>query len=126
MNLRTGYGLGFLLWLAGRPVLGPAATAQDVPEDERHDQYRQRDQHVVGVRGDVVVDRVDVAAGRIADGHPGSHPQSGTDGVEEDKTPPVHAADAGDDSVRLAQSLDEPRNHDDLATVPVEKDLSPV
>jgi len=38
----------------------------------------------------------------------------------------VHTADAGDDSVRLAQALDEPRNDNDLAAVPVEKNLSPV
>ena len=97
-----------------------------MPDDERHDQHHHCDQRIVGVGGDVVVDRVDVAAGRIADGHPGPHPQSGTDGVEEEETPPVHTADAGDDSVRLAQALDEPRNDNDLAAVPVEKNLSPV
>src|SRR5271155_266015 len=100
------------------------AAPQDMADDERHYQYHHCDQRVVGVGGDVVVDRVDVVAGHIADGHPGSDPQSGTDDVEEDETAPVHAADAGDDPVRLAQALDEPCNHDDLAAVPVEKDLS--
>ena len=42
---------------------GAAATVQDVPDDERHEQYHQRDQRVQGVLGDVVVDRVDVIAG---------------------------------------------------------------
>jgi hypothetical protein len=126
MNPSAGLGLAVLLRLAGSPLGCPTAAPQDVPDDERRDQYHHRDQRVVGVGGDVVVDRVDVIAGRIADGHPGPHPQRGTDGVEEQETPPVHTADAGDDSVRLAQALDEPRNHDDLAAVPVEKNLSPV
>jgi len=122
MNLRASYGLGLLLWLVASPMLGPAA-AQDVPEDERHDQYHQRDQHIQGVLGDVVVDRIDVIAGQVAEAYPGPHPQGRANGVEDQETPPVHAADAGDDAVRLAQALDEPRQHDDLAAVVREEAL---
>jgi hypothetical protein len=126
MNPSIRRGLEVLLLLVGFPLAGQTPAAQHAHDDECRQQYHHCDQRIEGVGSYVVVDRVDVVAGYVAEGHPGPHPQGGADSVEEDETSPVHAADAGDDSVRLAQALDEPRNHDDLAAVPVEKNLSPV
>src|SRR3984957_10524095 len=125
LNLRILLGprIFLSLVLRGNRRSGAAATAQDMPDDERDDRDDHRDQHVQRVLGDVVVDRVDVIAGQVAEAHPGPDPQSRAECVEAQETPPVHAGDAGDDSVRLAQALDEPRDHDDLAAVPLEEAL---
>jgi len=121
MNTSTAGGFGVLPRLLCCPVGCPAATAHDVPDDERQEQYRQRDQRVQGVLRDVVVDRADVVAGQVAEAHPGPHPQSGAECVEDQETPPVHAADAGDDSVGLAQALNEPRDHNNPRAVVIEE-----
>jgi formiminotetrahydrofolate cyclodeaminase len=84
-----------------RVFAGPAA-AQQMAGDESEYDHHGHDQRVVGVAGDVTVNRVDVAAGQVADTDPGPHPQRGAERVEDEETQPAHAADAGDDPVRLA------------------------
>ena len=62
-----------------------------------------------------MVDGGDVVSGEVADGDPGPHPQRRADGVENDEPQPVHAGDAGDNPVRLAQTLGESRERNDDA-----------
>src|SRR5436305_15174312 len=62
-----------------------------------------------------------MAAGEVADAGPHQDPERGTDRVEDEKSRPLHAGRAGDDSVGLAQALDEACDDDDLAAVTVEE-----
>ena len=105
----------------GRRRRAASAAPPEPPGDIADEQHRQRDEHVVGVEIYVVVDRGDVVAGEVAEADPGPHPQSGAEGVEGEETQPVHAGDAGDDPVRLAQALDEARERDDYGAAPVEE-----
>jgi hypothetical protein len=78
-----------------------AAAPPQSPDDVGDEQHHHCDHHVVGVLRDVVVDRGDVVSGEVAEAGPGPYPQGGTERVEGEETPPVHAADAGDYPVRL-------------------------
>jgi hypothetical protein len=71
-----------------------------------------------------VVNGGDVVSGEVADGDPGPYPQRRADGVEKREPQPVHAGDAGDDPVRLAQALDEARERDHDGAAAVEEGLS--
>jgi hypothetical protein len=64
-----------------------------------------------------------MGSGQVAEADPGPDPQSGTYGVENKETQPVHAGDAGDYPVRLAQALDEARERNDYGAAPVEEGL---
>ena len=66
-------------------LAGPAA-AQQMAGDESEYDHPGRDQRVMGVAGDVAVNRVNAAAGQVADADPGSHPQRGAEHVEDEET----------------------------------------
>jgi hypothetical protein len=95
-----------------------------VPPDVRKEQHANRDRKVDRVARGGVVDRVDVAAGEVADTGPDGDPQRGADRVEGKELRPANAADPGDDPVRLAQALDEPGDDDNPTTLAVEKTVA--
>src|SRR3954447_7715720 len=76
--------------------------------------------------GEVARDRLDVVAGEVTERGPDGDPERGAQRVEEQEPRPVHAGDSRDDAVELTQTLDETRDHDDLAAMPVEELLAPV
>ena len=122
-RLARTFALGCLIRLAGRGRGRGRAAPSAAPDDVPNDQHHQRGEHVVRVQRDVVVDGGDVVAGEVADGDPGPHPQRRADGVENKEAQPVHAGDAGDDPVRLAQTLDEARERNDDSAAAVEEVL---
>ena len=109
--------------LPGHDQSEPSAAPPEAPDDIAHDQHRQRDERVVRVQRYVVVNRADVVSSDVTEADPGPYPQRGADGIEDEKTQPVHAGDAGDDPVRLAQALDEARERDDDSAAAVEEAL---
>ncbi len=70
----------------GCGLFASPAAAQQMAGDESEYDHPGHDQRVIGVAGDVAVDRVDVAAGQVADADPGPHPQRGAERVEDEKT----------------------------------------
>ena len=105
-----------------RGAPGPPVPAHP-DADPGRDHDRRHDRRVQRVPRNVVVDRGDVLAREIPCAHPRPDPQCGAKRVEGQELEPFHLRDAGDEPVRLPESLDEPRHHDDLAAVPVEEAL---
>src|SRR5260370_29516509 len=65
----------------------------------------------------------DVVASEVAERGPGADPQHGAERVEGHETQPVHLGQPSDDSVRLAQTLDEAGDDHDLAAKAGEESL---
>ena len=91
------------------------------PPDVHNHQDNDHDRQIRVVARGWTVNRVDMAAREVADAGPHQHPECGAECIEDEKPRPAHAGRPGDDAVRLTQALDEPRDHDDLATVTVKE-----
>src|SRR5215471_8212875 len=101
----------------------PRAALQEVAHDQHGDQQGQGDQRDQRVARDLPVDDGDVVAGEVADAGPGSHPQDGAERGQGHEPGEPHLGGACYDPGRLAQPLDEPRDHDDHAAAVVEESL---
>src|SRR6185437_14512228 len=119
-------GHGVALGLAARRGPAAPAPAGHAPGDVDGQQHGQGTERVQRVPVDVGVDRVDVVAGHVTDGHPGGHPGAAADHVEDGEGEPAHLGDARDDAVGLAQPHDVPGDDHHDAAVAVHDRLSPV
>ena len=80
-----------------------SATSEHVSRDVGEQEHAETDREIGAVARCVVVDRANVAAGEVTDTDPCSHPERGTDRVEDEELGPADAAEAGDDAVGLAE-----------------------
>src|SRR3954454_103412 len=101
--------------------LAPPAVAQ-VPRQPGEKDQPGSDGDV----GRVPRDGLDVVSGEVADRAPEADPGRRTEHVEQHEASPRHLDDAGDDTVELPQTLDEPGDEHDLAAVAGEERLRAV
>ena len=98
-----------------------SVNSHNAARDVREHECAESDRKVGAIASGVAVDRVDVAAGEVANAGPHRDPQCRADRVADQEFRPAHARGAGDNAVGLAQALNEPRDDDDLAAMAVEE-----
>src|SRR4029077_8910277 len=104
-----------LLSRAARIVRRPGMSHAAVDHNYDNDDERPDGVPLVPLEG--VVDLDDVLAGEVSERAPGSHPQHRAQRVVAQEFQPVHAKDACEEPVDLAQAIDEAGDRDDLAAI---------